>query len=147
MSRFSHFLAVDWSGAKGPRQKGIALAVALAEGGPPMLVTPPDPKGWARADVLARLLDLPGATLVGLDLGLSLPFQDAGAFFPGWDASPADARALWAMIDALCADDPHLEAAASSPTPRSPATSAMAQGSRATASSSQALPRARAASG
>lgn len=110
MSRFSHFLAVDWSGAKGPRQKGIALAVALAEGGPPMLVTPPDPKGWARADVLARLLDLPGATLVGLDLGLSLPFQDAGAFFPGWDASPADARALWAMIDALCADDPHLEA-------------------------------------
>ena len=81
MSRFSHFLAVDWSGAKGPRQKGIALAVALAEGGPPMLVTPPDPKGWARADVAALLLDLPGATLVGLDLGLSLPFQDAGAFF------------------------------------------------------------------
>lgn len=110
MSRFTHFLAVDWSGAKGPRQKGIALAVALAAGGAPVLVTPPDPKGWARSEVLALLCDLPGATLVGLDLGIGLPHADAGAFFPGWDASPADARGLWALIDALCADDPHLEA-------------------------------------
>ena len=30
MSRFARFLAVDWSGAKGARQKGIALAIALA---------------------------------------------------------------------------------------------------------------------
>jgi hypothetical protein len=110
LSRFSHFLAVDWSGARGPRQKGIALAIALAEGGPPVLIAPPDPKGWARAEVLALLRDLPGETLVGLDLGISLPFQDAGAFFPGWDASPADARGLWPLIDALCAADPHLEA-------------------------------------
>lgn len=109
MSRFSHFLGVDWSGAKGPRQKGIAVAVALAEGGAPVLVTPPDPKGWARSEVLVLLLDLPGVTLVGLDLGISLPHADAGAFFPDWDASPADARGLWALIDALCAADPHLE--------------------------------------
>ena len=110
MTRFTHFLAVDWSGAKGARQKGIALAVALAEGGPPVLVTPPDPKGWARAEVLALLAGLDAPTLVGLDLGIGLPHADAGAFFPGWDASPADARGLWALIDALCADDPHLEA-------------------------------------
>lgn len=110
MARFSHFLAVDWSGAKGPRQKGIALAVAGAAGDPPMLVTPPDPKGWARAEVLALLAGLEVPTLVGLDLGISLPFHDAGAFFPEWDASPPNARALWALIDALCADDPHLEA-------------------------------------
>ncbi len=110
MTRFSHFLAVDWSGAKGPRQKGIALGVALASGGPPVLVAPPDPRGWAREEVLALLCDLPGATLVGLDLGLSLPFHDAGAFFPGWDASPPDARGLWALVDALCEGDPHLDA-------------------------------------
>ncbi|NCP14891.1 MAG: hypothetical protein GW858_12140 [Sphingomonadales bacterium] len=110
MSRFARFLAVDWSGAKGARQKGIALAVALADGGPPMLLPSPDPKGWARAEVLVLLGDLEGPTLVGLDLGISLPFADAGAFFPGWDQSPADARGLWALIDALCADDPHLEA-------------------------------------
>jgi hypothetical protein len=110
VSRFSHFLAVDWSGAKGARQQGIALAVALAEGGPPVLVTPPDPKGWARSEVLALLCDLKAPTLVGLDLGIGLPHKDAGAFFPGWDASPKDARALWALIDHLCAGDPNLEA-------------------------------------
>jgi hypothetical protein len=110
MTRFTHFLAVDWSGAKGPRQKGIALAVALAEGGAPVLVAPPDPKGWARTEVLALLRDLPGATLVGLDLGIGLPFADAGAFFPDWAETPADARGLWALIDRLCANDPHLEA-------------------------------------
>lgn len=110
MTRFTHFLAVDWSGAKGARQKGIALAVALAEGGPPVLVAPPDPKGWARAEVLAILQGLKQPTLVGLDLGISLPFADTGAFFPGWDASPADARALWALIDTLCEGDSNLEA-------------------------------------
>ena len=110
MSRFTHFLAVDWSGAKGARQKGIALALAKAAGGAPVLLPPPDPKGWARSEVLAVLLDLPGSTLVGLDLGIGLPFADAGAFFPGWDASPADARSLWALIDGLCAGHPHLEA-------------------------------------
>ncbi len=110
MTRFTHFLGVDWSGAKGPRQKGIAVAMARADGGAPVLLPPPDPKGWARAEVLALLLDLPGATLVGLDLGISLPHADAGAFFPGWDTSPADARGLWALIDALCAADPNLEA-------------------------------------
>ena len=110
MSRFARFLAVDWSGAKGARQKGIALAIALAEGGPPVLVTPPDPKGWARTEVLALLAGLDAPTLVGLDLGIGLPYADAGAFFPGWDASPANARGLWALIDALCTADPHLGA-------------------------------------
>jgi hypothetical protein len=112
VTRFARFLAVDWSGAKGARQKGIALAVALAEGGPPVLITPPDPKGWARSEVLALIAGLDAPTLVGLDLGMSLPFADAGAFFPGWDASPADARSLWALIDGLCAGHPHLEAGA-----------------------------------
>jgi hypothetical protein len=110
MTRFTHFLAVDWSGAKGPRQKGIAVALAKAAGGAPKLLLPPDPKGWARDEVLALLAGLEGPTLVGLDLGISLPFADAGAFFPGWDASPADARGLWALIDRLCANNPHLEA-------------------------------------
>ncbi|WP_181443468.1 hypothetical protein [Porphyrobacter sp. YT40] len=110
MTRFTRFLAVDWSGAKGARQKGIALALARAEGGPPVLLAPPDPKGWARSEVLVLLQSLSEPTLVGLDLGISLPFADAGAFFPDWEASPADARALWALIDGLCAEDPHLEA-------------------------------------
>ncbi|WP_027442864.1 hypothetical protein [Erythrobacter cryptus] len=110
MRRFAQFLAVDWSGARGPRQRGIAVARARADGGPPQLIPPPHPRGWARTEVLALLLRLEAPTLVGLDLGISLPFIDAGAFFPGWEASPRDARALWALIDQMCGADPHLEA-------------------------------------
>ena len=108
-ARFAHFLAVDWSGAVGERHKSIALALADADGGPPVLVRRPG--GWSRAEVLALLRDeLPDNTLVGLDLGIALPFADAGAYFPGWVESPPDAPTLWAMIDRLCAADPHYSA-------------------------------------
>lgn len=109
MARFSHFLAIDWSGAKGPVQKGIALAMAHIGGGPPVLVDPG--RGWSREDVLALLReDLPEDTLVGLDLGIALPFADCGAFFPGCAHSPANAPELWALIDDICARDPNLGA-------------------------------------
>lgn len=109
MSRFSHFLAIDWSGAKGERHKGIALALADASGGPPVLVE--GKRGWSRAEVLAILRDdLPPDTLVGLDLGIALPSADCGAYFPGWSDTPPDAPALWALVDALAADEPHLAA-------------------------------------
>ncbi len=105
--RFEHFVAIDWSGAKGARQKGIAIAVAHAQGGPPVLAQPD--RAWSREDVLAILRDLHGDTLVGLDLGISLPFADCGAYFPGWEASPANARELWALVDDVCAGDPNFE--------------------------------------
>ncbi|WP_144098371.1 hypothetical protein [Croceicoccus sediminis] len=106
---FRHFVAIDWSGAAGPRQKGIAVALAASEGGPPVLIEPE--RTWSRADVLSFLReDLPDDTLVGLDLGISLPFADCGAFFPGWQDSPADAKALWQVIDDICAGDDYLSA-------------------------------------
>ena len=106
MSRFRHYVAIDWSGAAGERHKGIAVAVADAAGGPPVLAR----HHWSREDILALLRDLPPDTLAGLDLGLSLPFADCGAFFPGWDESPSDARSLWALVERLSAADPHLGA-------------------------------------
>lgn len=110
LNRFTQFLAIDWSGAKGARQKGIALAIAGADGGPPVLVEPPG-AGCAREEVLAILRDnLPANTLVGMDLGIALPFVDAGAYFPHWEDSPRDAKLLWALIDQICSDDPNLEA-------------------------------------
>jgi hypothetical protein len=106
--RFRHFAAIDWSGAAGERHKGLALAICDAQRAP-KLVRPGH--RWSRDEVLAWLLDdMPADTLVGLDLGASLPFADCGAFFPGWDESPADARALWALVDRVCAEDPHLAA-------------------------------------
>lgn len=109
MSRFRHFLAIDWSGAAGERHAGIALALADAQGGAPVLVD--RGRRWSRPEVLAFLVEgLPADTLVGLDLGISLPFADCGAFFPGLAESPADARALWALVDRVSARDPHLGA-------------------------------------
>lgn len=109
MSRFSHYLAIDWSGAKGERHKGIALALADASGGPPVLVEAR--RGWSRMEVLALLRDdLPQDTLVGLDLGIALPSADCGGYFPEWSNSPPDAPALWALVDSIAADEPHLAA-------------------------------------
>ena len=109
ISRFDHFIAIDWSGAAGERHAGIAMAVCDANGGPPVLVE----RGakWSRAEVLEILrTDLPDNTLIGLDLGIALPFADCGGYFPAWSESPRTARELWALIDDICADDPHLEA-------------------------------------
>ncbi len=110
--RFDHFVAIDWSGAVGPRQPGIAIAMCSADGAAPALVVPPGGI-WSRLAVLDWLRsDLPPASLVGLDLGTSLAFADEGAFFPGWDRSPPDARALWAFVEEICADEPHLSVSA-----------------------------------
>ncbi len=66
---------------------------------------------WSREDVLDWLTDdLPGDTLVGMDLSPTFPFADADSYFPGWDESPADAYALWKLVDVVCADDPHFAA-------------------------------------
>jgi len=106
--RFEHFAAIDWSGAAGERHRGLALAICETEGAP-RLIRPRHV--WSRDEVLAWLLDeMPDATLVGLDLGASLPFADCGAFFPGWDRSPPDAKSLWRLVDELCREDPHLAA-------------------------------------
>lgn len=100
-------MAIDWSGAVGERQPGIAVALAHDAGGPPTL-TRPD-RAWSRRDVLDALLEsMPDDCLVGLDLGISLPFADCGAFFPGWEESPPDALSLWALVEEICADDPYL---------------------------------------
>jgi len=111
-ARFTHFMAIDWSGAVGSRQKGIAVALCSRDHAAPSVLAPRSgERHWSREDVLALLReDLPGDTLVGLDLGISLPFADCGDFFPGWPGTPRDARTLWALIDDICAADPHLSA-------------------------------------
>lgn len=107
--RFSSFVAIDWSGAAGERHKGIAVAVCTMGDNAPQLVRPGH--RWSRSEVLKWVeTDLPENALVGMDLSGSFPFADRGSFFPGWDKSPPDARALWAMIEELCAAEQHLGA-------------------------------------
>lgn len=107
--RFDHFAAIDWSGAAGERHPGIAVAICDADDEAPLIVRPGH--RWSRDEVLHWLADeMPANTLVGLDLGIALPFADCGGFFPGWSESPDDAKALWALVDDLCEADPHLGA-------------------------------------
>jgi hypothetical protein len=107
VARFRHFAAIDWSGAAGERHGGIALAICSEGDAAPAPVRPGH--RWSRPEVLRWLADeMPADTLAGLDLGISLPFADRGAFLPGWAESPADARGLWALVDRLCASDAHL---------------------------------------
>ena len=107
--RFQHFVAIDWSGARGPSQKGIALAVCQAGCKAPELVRPD--LRWSRAGVLEWLqTELPANSIVGLDLSPGLPFKDANAYFPGWDQSPETAKQLWRMVDSIASTDPHFAA-------------------------------------
>jgi hypothetical protein len=107
--RFAHYVAIDWSGAVGARQPGIAAAICSNGITAPVLLRPAHI--WSREDVLDWLInELPGNTIVGLDLSAAFAFADCGAYFPGWDESPPDARSLWAMVDRIAASDGNLGA-------------------------------------
>jgi hypothetical protein len=102
--RFARFAAIDWSGAKGSRHKGIAIGIADAGDTAPRLVKPGHV--WSRAEALdwiAALADGP-PTLVGMDFSFAPPFVSRGAYLPG-DAAPEDARSFWAFVDAACDDE------------------------------------------
>lgn len=110
MRHFTHFAALDWSGARGPRQRGIALAVASGAAAP-ALVRPGHI--WSRAEILEWLEDVAAAgenMLIGFDFSAAFAFADHGAYFPGWAESPADMHALWALVEHLAGGDPHYEA-------------------------------------
>lgn len=110
MRQFSSFACIDWSGAATERTPNIAAAVTQ---GPRDVALVMPERGWSRAtilDWLSRLADSEADILIGLDLSPALPFADAGAYFPGWEASPPDARSLWSLVDTICAPDPHLAA-------------------------------------
>lgn len=107
--RFGQFAAIDWSGAAGERHTGIAVSICPAGDTAPELVRPGH--RWSRPEVLDWLKDdLPQDTLVGFDMSMSFAHADNGTYFPGWNRSPADARALWALVEDLCCDESHLAA-------------------------------------
>jgi hypothetical protein len=107
--RFTRFAAIDWSGESVARPKGLALAVAEVGSASPELVRPEG--GWSRAAIADWMAVQAGEDiLIGLDLSAGFPFLDEQAYFPGWLASPADARGLWALVEELSAGDLHLSA-------------------------------------
>ena len=101
---FDRFVAVDWSGARGVRHKGIAVAVAEAGAAAPRLVPPPHRSGWAREEVAGWLETLPGKVLAGFDFSFAPPFVDANAYLPGLETA-TDAPGFWRHVERM-SDDP-----------------------------------------
>jgi hypothetical protein len=101
---FRRFVAIDWSGAKGKRHKGIAVAVCEAGDGAPYLVQRDKP--WSRSEVLEWLLETAEQvpTLYGFDFSYAPPIMERGAYLPG-DQVPEDAKSFWAYVDAICEDE------------------------------------------
>ena len=105
LTRFARFAAIDWSGAKGKRHKGIAVALAEVGDAPPRLVRPGH--AWSRTEVLQWMLEraAEAPTLFGFDFSYAPPLAERGAYFPGEAQVPGDAKSFWAYVDALCDDE------------------------------------------
>ena len=104
MSRFEAYVAIDWSGAKGRRHKGIAVAEARGDR-PPRLIRPDHI--WSRTEVLGWLLKRARQepTLFGFDFSFAPPFAELGSYLPGETGVPETAREFWAYVDSRSGDD------------------------------------------
>jgi len=101
---FDAYVAIDWSGAKGRRHKGIAIAEARGEAAP-RLVRPGHV--WSREEVLAWLIKRAAKepTLFGFDFSFAPPMIERGEYLPGEPKVPKTAREFWAYVDSRCDDD------------------------------------------
>ncbi|MBP2297532.1 hypothetical protein [Azospirillum picis] len=103
-SAFRRFIAIDWSGARGRRYAGIAVAECGPGDAPPRLVD--GPGGWwsrtAVHDWLRSELARQPA-LVGIDCAFSLPFAVAARSLR--DRAPTVFE-LWDAVEEVCAGEP-----------------------------------------
>ena len=101
---FSRTVAVDWSGAKGRRHKGIAIAEARGDEAP-RLVRPGHI--WSRGEVFSWLWREAAKepTLFGFDFSFAPPIVDRGEYLPGEPDVPRNAREFWAYVDARSEDE------------------------------------------
>jgi hypothetical protein len=104
MSRFESYVAIDWSGAKGKRHKGIAIAEARGESAPRLVRAG---HIWSREEVLQWLLKRAAKehTLFGFDFSLAPPLIERGEYLPGEPDVPVTAREFWAYVDRVSNDE------------------------------------------
>ncbi|MFL6720894.1 MAG: hypothetical protein ACJ8FT_03700 [Sphingomonas sp.] len=104
MRHFSAYVAIDWSGAKGKRHKGIAIGEARGEAAP-RLIRPGHI--WSREEVLAWLIRRAARepTLFGFDFSAAPPILERGEYLPGEPDVPKTARELWAYVDRVSTDE------------------------------------------
>jgi hypothetical protein len=104
VNRFQSYVAIDWSGAKGKRHKGIAIAEARGESAPRLIRAG---HIWSREEVLQWLLKRAAKepTLFGFDFSLAPPLIERGEYLPGEPEVPATAREFWAYVDRMSNDE------------------------------------------
>jgi len=104
VKRFAAYVAIDWSGAKGKRHKGIAIAEARGEAAPRLVRAG---HAWAREEVLDWLLTRAAEepTLFGFDFSFAPPIIERGEYLPGEPGVPSTAREFWAYVEAKCDDE------------------------------------------
>jgi hypothetical protein len=103
-NRFESFVAIDWSGAKGRKHRGIAIAEARGDA-PPRLVRPGHV--WSREEVLHWLLKRAAKepTLFGFDFSFAPPLIERGEYLIGEPGVPKTAREFWAYVEATSEDE------------------------------------------
>jgi hypothetical protein len=102
--RFSAYVAIDWSGAKGKKHKGIAIAEARGDSAP-RLVRPGHV--WSRGEVADWLLERAARepTLFGFDFSFAPPILEKGEYLLGEPDIPKTAREFWGYVDRVCDDE------------------------------------------
>jgi hypothetical protein len=104
VKRFARYVAIDWSGAKGSRHKGIAIAEARGEAAPRLIRAG---HVWSREEVLKWLIREAAKepTLFGFDFSFAPPIIERGEYLLGEPDVPKTAREFWAYVDARCDDE------------------------------------------
>jgi hypothetical protein len=104
VTRFAAYVAIDWSGAKGKRHKGIAIAEARGEAAPRLIRAG---HVWSREEVLRWLVKRAAKepTLFGFDFSFAPPIIERGEYLLGEPNVPKTAREFWAYVDSRCADE------------------------------------------
>jgi len=102
--RFAAYVAIDWSGAKGKRHKGIAIAEARGDAAPQLIRAG---HIWSREEVLDWLLKQAAKepTLFGFDFSFAPPLIERGEYLPGEAGVPKTAREFWRYVDERCDDE------------------------------------------
>ena len=104
MRRFASYVAIDWSGAKGRRHKGIAIAEARGDAAPRLIRAG---HVWSREEVLSWLLRraTKEPTLFGFDFSFAPPIVERGEYLIGEPDVPRTAREFWAYVDGKSLDE------------------------------------------
>ncbi len=107
IAEFQQIIAIDWSGARGPRLPGLQVATCSPGDSSPRLVYPDRAEAWTRRtlfDFLPVAARERGPVFAGFDMSVAFPFCDLGCYFPGLADSPPDAGSLWRSVDDACRD-------------------------------------------